>query len=159
MCGVELVAFGAEHAATVAGWPRDADESARWCGRRDVTPETVTAWSGPADVLAYVAVDSGRPVGYGEIWMSDDEIELARLIVAPGRRRTGVGRRLVGALIDIARTSGVEVICLRVHADNAAAIGVYRAAGFTEVDSATAAEWNVGQPVVYRWFAIGHQQL
>ena len=32
------------------------------------------------------------------------------------------------------------------------ALGLYRAAGFTEVDPVRTAEWNQGQPASYVWF-------
>jgi ribosomal protein S18 acetylase RimI-like enzyme len=158
MASVELVKFDATLAATVAGWPVSAAESVRWCGRDDVTPDMVRGWADDADVLAFALVDAGAPVGYGELWLDtdEDEVELARLIVAPAHRGRGVGRRLVEALTALARAHG-GLIFLRVHPDNAAAARVYRAAGFQLLDAATAAEWNEGQPVTYDWLVAAGQ--
>ena len=150
MNAVELIEFDAALAATVAGWPTSADEAFQWCGLRDVSTGTVAGWSTAEDVRAFTLVVDGAPVGYGELWLDDGEVELARLIVAPGHRRRGVGRRLVVALTDVALGHG-GLIFLRVHPDNTAAISVYRAAGFEPVDAATAAEWNAEQPVAYDW--------
>lgn len=151
---VELVGFDVALAATVAGWPTSADEAFRWCGRRDVSSDLVAEWSKGDDVRAFGLVDGGVLVGYGELWLDNDEVELARLIVAPDRRRQGIGRRLVEGLVDAARQYETSLICLRVHPDNVSAIRVYLAAGFASVDDATTAEWNVGQPVTYLWLAI-----
>ena len=93
------------------------------------------------------------PVGYGELWLDaeEDEVELARLIVDPSRRRTGLGRQLVARLVGAAEGTGLGACLLRVVPDNAPARALYRIAGFLEVDPERAAEWNVGQPTAYLW--------
>jgi GNAT superfamily N-acetyltransferase len=153
---VDLVEFDVALAATVAGWPRTADEAYRWCGHREVSADIVAEWSKAEDGRCFALVDAGAPVGYGELWLDEDEVELARLIVAPDRRRQGVGRRLVEALTEVARQYETGLICLRVHPDNTSAVRVYLAAGFASVDDATTAEWNARQPVTYQWLTIGH---
>jgi ribosomal protein S18 acetylase RimI-like enzyme len=92
------------------------------------------------------------PVGYGELWCDDREVELARLIVAPAVRGQGVGRRLVDELVRVARQSGQRLIFLRVHPDNKRAIRLYLGLGFRRQDALTEAEWNAGQPQPYWWF-------
>ncbi|MDO1529633.1 GNAT family N-acetyltransferase [Fulvimonas sp. R45] len=58
-------------------------------------------------------------------------MELAGLYVAPAHRRRGVGRALLHAAIAQARaTRGVRQLKLGVNASNAAALALYRAAGF-----------------------------
>jgi ribosomal protein S18 acetylase RimI-like enzyme len=153
---VKLVEFDVALAATVADWSTSAVESVRWCGRDDVPPDMVAAWSGDEDVRAFALMDGAEPIGYGELWLDDDEdeVELARLIVAPARRGRGAGRYLVEALTDLARQRKPGLIALRVHPDNDRAARVYLAAGFTQVDDATAAEWNAQQPVMYRWLVL-----
>ena len=154
MAGVEFVEFDTALAATIAGWPTSADEAYRWCGQREVRPDMVAEWALAEDVRAFVLVDDGIPVGYGELWLDEGEegeIELSRLIVAPARRGQGVGRALVEALTGAARQHPTGLIFLRVHPDNAIAARVYRAAGFRPVDQDTAAEWNARQPVAYEW--------
>ena len=154
MASVDLVEFDVTLAGSVAGWPVSAEEAVRWCGRADLTPEVVAGWGAGADVRAFTLMDAGAPVGYGELWLDEDEVELARLIVPPARRGQGVGRRLVEALTEIARQHA-DLVFLRVHPDNAAAVRVYRAAGFEPVDAATADEWNRAQPVAYTWLIAG----
>ena len=78
MASVDLVEFDATLAVSVAGWPVSAQESVRWCGRADVTPEIVAGWGAAADVQAFTLVDAGALVGYGELWLDGDEVELAR---------------------------------------------------------------------------------
>lgn len=51
--------------------------------------------------------------------------------VAPEHRRSGLGRAIVGRAIEEARALGVEALCLSVDAQNAPALALYRALGFT----------------------------
>lgn len=51
--------------------------------------------------------------------------------VAPEHRRSGLGRAIVGRAIEEARAMGVEALILSVDAQNAPALALYRALGFT----------------------------
>ncbi|MET8969604.1 GNAT family N-acetyltransferase [Streptomyces hydrogenans] len=152
---MDLLPFAAAHASLVAGWPTHADEVVRWCGRREfpATARMVADWQGDDDVRAHVLVEDGNVVGYGEVWLDDeeDEAELARIIVAPGARGRGVGRVLVRELLGRALAAGFRDVFLRVHPDNEAALTCYRGAGFVTVDDGLAASWNAAQPVDYVW--------
>ena len=153
-----LIPPEAEQAAVVAGWSRSADEARRWCSvaEHPFPPDRVRGWWAAPDVRPWLLVEEpdARPVGYGELWLDEeeDEVELARLIIDPAHRRRGLGRALVAQLIAAAEATGLSGCLLRVAPDNAAAIALYRAAGFAEVDAARAAEWNEGQPAAYRWY-------
>ncbi len=142
-------------AATVASWSTSAAEAAAWVSSPvPVTADVVLGWWGRADVTARLLRDPlGVPVAYGEVWddEEEDEVELARLIVDPARRREGVGRRLVEVLLDLAHQHGRSDCFLRVVPDNTAARALYRSTGFVEVDEASMAEWNAGQPTSYVW--------
>ena len=153
-----LVAAQDEHATVVAGWRRSAEEARRWCSvaEHPFPAERVRGWWDDGDVRPWllVAEADARPVGYGELWLDEeeDEVELARLIVDPTRRRSGLGRALVAQLVAAATATGLSACLLRVAPDNAPAIALYRATGFAEVDPDRAAGWNQGQPTAYRWF-------
>jgi ribosomal protein S18 acetylase RimI-like enzyme len=146
------------HAEVVAGWSRSAEEARRWCSvaEHPFPADRVRGWWAGPDVRPWLLFDEldGSPVGYGELWLDadEDEVELARLIVDPARRRSGQGRALVAALVEAAAATGLSGCLLRVAPDNVAAIGLYRAAGFAEVDPARTAEWNSGQATDYVWF-------
>ncbi|MEU8885115.1 GNAT family N-acetyltransferase [Streptomyces hydrogenans] len=152
---MDLLPFTAAHASLVAEWPTHADEVVRWCGRREfpVTARTVTAWQEDDDVRAHVLVEDGTVLGYGEVWLDDeeDEAELARIIVAPGARGRGIGRILVRELLGRALAAGFRDVFLRVRPDNETALACYRGAGFVTVDAGLAASWNTAQPVDYVW--------
>lgn len=145
-----------QHAMMVAGWARSAEEAGYWCSRAEhpFPASAITAWWEGSDVQPWLLLDdNANPVAYGEIWVDaeEDETELARLIVDPARRRVGIGRRLVDELLAIATSSGRSACIIRVAPGNDGALALYRAAGFRDVDDATAADWNQGQPAEYRW--------
>ena len=60
------------------------------------------------------------------------EAELLTIAVAQGRRRQGLGRRLLVRFLAQARDMGSTVVFLEVAADNAPALALYRRAGFAE---------------------------
>lgn len=149
---MEVSRFDSSHAAVIATWPVDTVECRAWCSADAVSPADVTSWSADQSVEAWVLVEDGMPVGYGEVWFDDDEqeAELAHVIVAPDRRAAGAGRRLVSALADRG-AARFDPIVMRVRPDNLAAQRCYAAAGFVRVSAGEEAEWNVGQPVPYVW--------
>jgi ribosomal protein S18 acetylase RimI-like enzyme len=119
-------------------------------------PDRVRRWWADADVLPSLMVSDAHAasVGYCEVRVDDaeDEVELARLIIDPARRRSGFGRQLVMQLLNAARVTGKRACLLRVAPDNAAALGLYRAVGFAEVDVDRTLAWNRDQPTRYIWF-------
>jgi len=152
---MDLLPFAADHAVTVAGWPTSAGEVVMWCGRQEfpVPAQTITDWQRDDDVQAHVLVEDERAVGYGELWfdVEEDEVELARIIVAPGFRGKGLGRVLVRGLLAQALGVGYSDVFMRVHPDNEGALRCYQGAGFVPVDAGLAESWNAAQPVNYVW--------
>jgi ribosomal protein S18 acetylase RimI-like enzyme len=146
-------------AAMIGGWSLSADETRKWCSSDEhpVSAAGIVSWWEPSDVEPYVGVDAaGVVVAYGELWLDpeEDEVELARLIVAPSVRGQGVGRRLVAGLAYRARVTGLSAVILRVTRGNPAAIRCYRASGFRKLGADRNAEWNKGQPTTYTWMEL-----
>jgi len=56
---------------------------------------------------------------------------LCSMVSDPARRRQGHGKRLLGAALAWAIREGADSACLQVEADNAPALALYRAMGFT----------------------------
>jgi ribosomal protein S18 acetylase RimI-like enzyme len=152
---MELLPFAAAHAATVASWPTSSREVVMWCGRQEfpVPARTIADWQRDDDVRAHVLVVDEKAVGYGELWFDaeEDEVELARIIVAPDIRGKGLGRVLVRGLLAQALGAGHSDVFMRVHPDNETALRCYRGAGFEPVGADLAASWNEAQPIEYVW--------
>jgi putative acetyltransferase len=75
-----------------------------------------------------------EPVGCGAFRRLDEvTAELKRLYVAPAARGLGLGRRLVEALEDEARTQGVRRLVLETGIRQAAALALYRTTGFEPI--------------------------
>jgi len=74
--------------------------------------------------------DDGELAGYSVVMAGVDECHLLNLTIERSRQRRGLGRWLLQAVIDEARRRGVLAIWLEVRAGNAAALALYRRAGF-----------------------------
>lgn len=83
--------------------------------------------------VATPADDATTVAGYVVWWRVADEIHLLDVAVAPDFRRQGVGRLLVGAVLDDAREIAARLITLEVEADNTSALALYVGAGFVTV--------------------------
>jgi ribosomal protein S18 acetylase RimI-like enzyme len=154
--GWSMVPPQPQDAAVIARWSTSEHEAAAWASRPEhpFPASTVASWWEQADVQPWLLLDpDGVPAAYGELWddEEEDEVELAHLIVDPGRRRQGLGGRLVRELLALARARGRSTCALRVAPDNAAAVALYRSEGFRDVPPDLASEWNRGQPVPYTW--------
>jgi ribosomal-protein-alanine N-acetyltransferase len=75
-----------------------------------------------AEVLAFVLV-----------WHVADELHLLNIATRADRRRGGLGRALLAHTLAYARSNGVRSVFLEVRPSNAAAIALYRGAGFTDL--------------------------
>jgi hypothetical protein len=84
---MNLLPFDAVHAATVASWAASQQEVAMWCAWHEfpLRAHLVAGWQQADDEQAHLLLDGQDPVGYGELWLDDeeDEVELARIAVSP----------------------------------------------------------------------------
>lgn len=76
--------------------------------------------------------EGGEILGYVVFWHVADELHVLNVAVAPGARRRGVGRALVGDVIAYARSHAAARIILEVRASNRPAIALYGGLGFAE---------------------------
>jgi len=70
--------------------------------------------------------------GFALIRSIAGEAELLTSAVDPAERRNGIGARLVARALIRAQAQGADTCFLEVAAQNAAAIALYRSAGFTQ---------------------------
>jgi GNAT superfamily N-acetyltransferase len=89
------------------------------------------------DGAALVAEDDGRAVGFIFCVLGDRGRKTAHITdfyVRPEARGRGIGRALLGALIDPARATGLDHVSLEVLLRNAEARRLYERLGFAPVD-------------------------
>jgi ribosomal protein S18 acetylase RimI-like enzyme len=114
---------------------------ARWGNEADVPLERYVAGWGRRGDHALVAIDEFQPVGaawyrlfaedepgYGFVDAGSPELTIA---VVPSRRGRGLGKQLLGALLEHARVEGFAQISLSVEPDNPA-LHLYEQHGFTK---------------------------
>ena len=108
-------------------------------------------WSAD-EFAALLAQDSTilatRPQGFALIRVVLDEAELLTIAVGPEHRRTGLGRDLLSVAENAAMGRGARRCFLEVGADNAAAIALYRSAGYAESGRRRGYYRLPGQPAV-----------
>lgn len=90
---------------------------------------------GDVPTLRYLVCHEGDAlVGYAAVSLVADVAELQRIAVDPGHRRSGVATGLLAAVVDLARTAGLDRLLLEVREDNAGALAFYVDRGFVEID-------------------------
>ncbi len=91
--------------------------------------------AGPRTALV-VAWQDGSPVGCGALRQIDgDTVEVKRMYVAPGARRRGIARQILGELERLAAGFGYGKIILETGTFQPEAIALYRAAGYLPTSS------------------------
>jgi len=89
------------------------------------------ALPGVIALMAFVAPEADRPVGFALARRAADEAEIISVGTAPAFRRRGVARRLVGRLADMLIGAGAGALFIEVAQHNDAARALYDALGFT----------------------------
>ncbi len=113
--------FNREYDDPTPGAVAVAERCAELIAREEIT--VLLVGDGP-DGLAVVRF---RP----SLWSDQDEAYLEELYVIPQRRGEGLGRALLGEVIELSREREVSYIALGTSTDDTAAIGLYESAGFT----------------------------
>ena len=82
---------------------------------------------------AWVLERDGAIIGYAVLSIAAGEAHILNLCVDPGIQREGHGRRLLRALLQVARGHRAERVFLEVRPSNDAAIALYDSEGFNEI--------------------------
>ena len=82
---------------------------------------------------AWVLVCEGEVVGYFLMSLAAGEGHVLNVCVAPERQGQGHGRRLLRAILQLARGQGAERVFLEVRPSNTGAIALYFDIGFNEI--------------------------
>ena len=130
MRGVDIRLAVAQDAQAIADMSRrDIEHGLGWSWD---APRVLRAIGDRATNVAVVA-RGDTVLGFGIMQYAEDTAHLSLLAVAPVARPRGLGKRLVGWLEAVARTSGIERLRVEARADNANALAFYRAQGFAEL--------------------------
>lgn len=81
-------------------------------------------------ILACAADASEQILGYICRWLVGDEMHILNLAVSPDRRQCGIGRALIGAILQEAEEYKVNLVTLEVRQENVEAIALYQSCGF-----------------------------
>ncbi len=123
-------------ARTIATWIRSGPEAVLFAGPEFSWPVSPQLLLGAPErrLSVYVLTDpAGRPVATGSLRPREDGrvAHIGRVLVDPGRRGEGWGRRLMEALLERAWADpGVELATLRVFVHNRPAGALYEKLGF-----------------------------
>jgi len=107
-----------DHAATAAHW-----------SKRDY--ETALSGEAPSRVILIIEKESGVQ-GFIAGRALGEEWEIENMAVAGPARRRGVGTRLLGRFLDLARSRGADMVFLEVRESNLAARRLYEKWAFVE---------------------------
>lgn len=88
----------------------------------------------PPNGVLFLVLADGQPAGLGGVRHLDTDIaEVKSMYVAPDFRGTGLGRRILARLDEIAVEHGCRAVRLDTSDYLTPAVGLYRAAGYREV--------------------------
>ena len=135
---VEIVELAPEHCDALVTFFTDLPDGDRTFIKEDVPdPAVVRSWTGAdAGGRRWVALDeAGGPVlGYVAVrrlpgW--SDHVGEVRLVVGPGSRGTGLGRRLARHALTRAVDDGLSKLVVEVVAEQGAAVALFSGLGFS----------------------------
>jgi len=86
-----------------------------------------------SDCVCKVYKVDGEMLGYFIFMPAVDEAQLLNISIAAEQQRKGLGRKLMGEIMEIARGMNMRRMLLEVRPSNVAALGLYSDAGFREI--------------------------
>ena len=75
----------------------------------------------------------GLLIGYGVLSLAADEAHVLNICIDPLVQSRGLGRRLLRALVEMARNRGAQRVFLEVRPSNTPALRLYHSEGFNEI--------------------------
>ncbi len=119
-----------ECSLAVAAWIHaaafgDAGDDAVARAERLLREELARPWA--SIELAFLGDEAA---GLSIAWVVADEVQVIDVATHPVHRRRGVGRALVKGIVDLARRRNAARVHLELRRSNAAALALYRGAGF-----------------------------
>jgi [ribosomal protein S18]-alanine N-acetyltransferase len=127
---LELGPARVSEARTMAEMSRDlVEDGLRWRWRTEQIARLVRH----PEFEVVVARREGRVVGFAVMQLGHEVAHLILLAVEPSERRSGIGRRLIHWIEEMARTAGVFELSLEVRSQNMIARRFYEQLGYQSV--------------------------
>lgn len=114
-------------------------------------------WNGERGI-GFLAIDDGTACGIAGSFLDEKDATRAHLIsmwTAPTHRQRGVGKLLVNAVLDWAKTRNARALHLKVTSNNDSAMQFYKRLGFTRTgrkepypNDPAAMEYEMARPIV-----------
>jgi ribosomal-protein-alanine N-acetyltransferase len=124
----------ASHSVTAAQWNQAEYLKLFSIGDPEAQPQSEAGTNTQLQSrTALVVEQDGNVVGFIVGRQVEDEWEIENIAVTGTARRHGLGSRLVGELLDLARSRGGKSVFLEVRESNRAARSLYEKWGFLEV--------------------------
>lgn len=82
--------------------------------------------------IGFVAILDGQVVAYGGLVTVLDEGQITNIATHPNYRRLGLARRIMRAIDDFSKESGIAYLSLEVREKNQAARSLYSSCGWSE---------------------------
>jgi ribosomal-protein-alanine N-acetyltransferase len=83
--------------------------------------------------FGWLAAEDGEPQGFVLARIAADEAEILTLMVLPPYRRNGLAQRLLGEVVEYAKSQAVGTLFLEVALSNVAGRELYTKVGFVQV--------------------------
>jgi [ribosomal protein S18]-alanine N-acetyltransferase len=93
----------------------------------------------------WVLREDDRIVAYLCLWEIGDELHVTNIAVDPKRRRQGLARRLLGAILEDGRARGLRSVTLEVRPTNDEARTLYESFGFRVVGRRRGYYYDTGE--------------
>ena len=107
--------------------PSSVESRLNWFDAREQKGQPVFVWDQAGEVLGWASYGPFREKA-GYAYTAEHSV-----YVSPAAQGKGLGRALLGALIEHARAAGLHVLVGGLDADNAASLGLHAALGFERV--------------------------
>ena len=98
-----------------------------------------------------VAEIEGEVVGYAGLWAILDEGHITNVAVSPAYRRKGIGKAIVGTLVEVAEENGLNSFTLEVRESNLPAQGLYEQFGFKPAGVRKGYYLDNGENAIIMW--------
>ncbi len=103
----------------------------------------------------FAAIVDGVLAGYLLLYHAGPEAHILNLAIDPGRRRHGLGSRLLSHAVAEMKRRGIEEFYLEVREGNGPAIGLYRSNGFEVIGKRKRYYQETGEDALVMLMRIG----